>query len=350
MTKMGTRTVASLATALVLVLDGCTGADVGGRAPEDARAFFTGKTMTYIVATEPGGGYDTYGRLVSKYLGKHLGLNHVVVKNVAGGSHLLGTNQIYTARPDGLTLGTFNAGLIYAQLLRRDGLHADLKRMSWVGKAGDEPRFFTVSKRSGFRSFDDVRRAGRPLLLGANGVGNEGYYDTLLLARALGLQVKLVFGLPTRDAQLSMMRGEIDGEIGSASSHRQFVRNGYGHTVLRVGHGEDADAQIPDANDLVTTAEGKALVALVRAQSTLMRWTAGPPAIPDDRLAVLRDGYMAALRDPALIAEARKFDIPIVPMDGATLAKEVERALAQSPEALALIASAVGIPFQTAGR
>ncbi len=343
---MGTRTLASLAL-LVLALDGCTDADVGRRTPEDARAFFKGKTMTYVVATEPGGGYDTYGRLVSKYLSKHLGLNKVVVKNVVGGGHLMGANQIYAARPDGLTLGIFNTGLIYAQLLQSEGLQADLKRMSWVGKAGDEPRVFTVSRRSGFRSLDDIRHAGRPLLLGANGVGNAGYYDTMLLAHALGLQVRVVFGLALRDAQLSMMRGEIDGEIGAASSQREFVKHGYGYTVMRVGQDDDTDTRIPDANDLVTTVEGRAIVDLIRSQAMLLRWTAGPPGIPDDRLAVLRDAYMAALRDTALLTEARAFDIPIVPMDGATLAKEVERALAQSPEMVALIASSVGVEVKT---
>ena len=32
------------------------------------KAFFAGKTITYIVATKPGGGYDTYARLIATYL------------------------------------------------------------------------------------------------------------------------------------------------------------------------------------------------------------------------------------------------------------------------------------------
>lgn len=31
-------------------------------------AFYKGKTVNYIVATKPGGGYDMYGRLIGKYL------------------------------------------------------------------------------------------------------------------------------------------------------------------------------------------------------------------------------------------------------------------------------------------
>ena len=85
------------------------------------------------------------------------GAGRVVVKNVPGGGHIVGTNELYHARPDGLTLGTFNSGLIYAQLLQRRGLQARLDRLSWVGKAGGEPRLLVTSTQSGFRSLADIR-------------------------------------------------------------------------------------------------------------------------------------------------------------------------------------------------
>jgi tripartite-type tricarboxylate transporter receptor subunit TctC len=329
-----------LAAALALGLLACGRPDDGG-AGGGGQAFFRGKTMTYIVATDPGGGYDTYGRLVSKYLARHLGLANVVVRNVPGGGHIKGANVVFTARPDGLTLGTFNTGLIVAQLLRRDGLSGDLTSLSWIGKAGREPRVFTVSARSGFRSIDDLRGAARPILMGTNGVGNESYYDALLLAHALELRIKLVFGLASREAQLSMLRGEIDGEVGAASSYRTFVENGYGVTVLRVGQGAGVDERIPDAAKLATTAEGRRIVEFLEALTELMRWTAGPPGIPDDRLAVLREAYTSALSDPELLSEARALGIPIVPMDGTTLASEVKRAMTLAPETVALITSIV---------
>ncbi len=333
------------AALLVLCLTGCNSGELS-KSPDDPEAFFKGKTMTYIVAAEPGGGYDTYGRLVSHHLGKRLGLGRIIVKNVPGGAHYMGTNEIYAASPDGLTLGTFNSGLIYARLLKLDGLNSDFSRMSWIGKAGDEPRLLTVSKKSGYRSLEDIRKAGRPLLLGATGVGNAGYNDAMLLARALGLRIKPVFGLSGRESLLSMLRGETDGDLGSASSHRQFVKNGYGYSVMRVGHGEGVDDAIPDASTLVTTAEGRVLVDLVRSVAALTRWTAGPPGIPADRVAVLRAAYDAAISDPALVAEARKLDIPIVPMDGRTLAEEVNRVLNQPSHTVALIASILGVELK----
>ena len=317
-------------------------AQIGALSPSDPREFFKGKTMTYIIATERGGGYDTYGRLIAKYLGKHLGLARVEIRNLPGGGHIDGVNEIYGAAPDGLTLGIFNTGVVYAQLLRNPSVRFDLGRMSWIGKAGDEPRVLTVSAKSGLRSLDDVRKAGRPLVLGASGAGSGSYNDMALIAHALGLEVRYVFGLATHDAQLAMLRGEIDGAFGSASSYRTFVNSGHGVTVFRVGEGSSVDASVPAVKDLVRTTDGKAIVDLVRSQATLLRWTAGPPGIRPERLSVLRAAYMAAVSDPDLITEARKFDIPIVPTDGATLAGEVRRVLDQPTPMIDLISTVIG--------
>jgi tripartite-type tricarboxylate transporter receptor subunit TctC len=329
--------------ALAIVAGGCASTS----APtDDPRAFYAGKTITYIVATEAGGGYDAYGRLVSQYLGKHLGAARVVVKNVPGGGHIVGTNELYHARPDGLTLGMFNSGLIYSQLVGRNALQARLDRMSWVGKAGGEPRLLVTSTQSGFRSLDQIRRAARPLLLGAGGIGTEGYIDATLLAAAVGLRTKVVLGLATRDAQLSMMRGDIDAQFVSASSSRPLLAGGFGHPIMRVGSGGGVDERVPEAGDLVTTPDGKALVALIRAVAALSRWTAGPPGVPAERLEALRTAHAAALADPGLLKDARRMDLPIDPMGGAALAEAITRVLAQPRETLTLLASASGDPAQ----
>src|SRR5687767_10325986 len=77
--------------------------------------FYKGKTVTYIASTSPGGGYDTYARLVAEYLQKHLPGSTVVIKNVPGAGHIIGANTIYASPPDGLTIGIFNTGLILNQ-------------------------------------------------------------------------------------------------------------------------------------------------------------------------------------------------------------------------------------------
>src|SRR5687768_1407346 len=123
---------AGLVTA-VMVITGAAQAQTGAE-------FFKGKTVNYIVATAPGGGYDVAGRLVAEYMQKYLPGSTFVVKNLPGAGHIVGTNTIYASKPDGLTIGTFNTGLIYNQLINADGVKFDLSKMSWIGKVSSEPR------------------------------------------------------------------------------------------------------------------------------------------------------------------------------------------------------------------
>src|SRR3954465_11214105 len=92
---------------------------------QEAADFFKGKTVTYIVSTAPGGGYDTYGRLVAEYMQRNLPGSTFVVKNVPGAGHMIGANTIYASKADGLTIGTFNTGLIYNQLIQAEGVKFD---------------------------------------------------------------------------------------------------------------------------------------------------------------------------------------------------------------------------------
>src|SRR4051794_20119078 len=125
--------------------------------------FYKGKTVTYIVATAPGGGYDLYGRLVAEYMQKYLPGSTFVVKNVPGAGHLIGANTIYASKADGLTLGTFNTGLIYNQLIGREGVRFDLTKMSWIGKAASDPRVITIGAQSPIRSFQDLMALKEPV-------------------------------------------------------------------------------------------------------------------------------------------------------------------------------------------
>jgi tripartite-type tricarboxylate transporter receptor subunit TctC len=112
---------------------------------DEAADFYKGKTVTYIVATAPGGGYDTNGRLITEFMQKHLPGSTFVVQNMPGAGHLIGTNYIYASDPDGLTFGTFNTGLIYGQLAGDPGIKFDLTKMSWIGKVSSDPRVIVVS-------------------------------------------------------------------------------------------------------------------------------------------------------------------------------------------------------------
>jgi tripartite-type tricarboxylate transporter receptor subunit TctC len=299
--------------------------------------FFAGKTMTYIVTTDPGGGYDTYGRLIARYLEKHLGLDRVLVRNMPGAGHIVGTNFLYAAEPDGLTIGTFNTGLVYAQLLGLEGVQFDLAEMSWIGKAANETRSLVIGAETPYKSIEDVLGAAEPIKLAAAGVGSAAYNETLLVAEALDLNIEVIPGFSGTEGEMSILRGEVAGTLGSKSSLQPFVDAGSGFFALDIGG--TPDPAIPQARDLVKDDEGRSIIAVIESQATLSRLTAGPPGIPEDRLARLREAYAAALADPELLAEAETMGIPIEPLIGEDVASAIDAALHQPPETVALFAS-----------
>ena len=171
----------------------------------------------------------------------------------------------------------------------------------------------------------------------------------MLLTHALGLASKTVLGLASREAQLAMMRGEIDASFASASSIRGFIKNGYGRAIARVGESEHP-LDGPDATPLAVGPEAASILPLVQAIASLSRWTAGPPGIAEDRLVVLREAYTAALADPDLRTAAERLDIPIVPMGGAELGRAVAESLRQPPELRALLTRIASGSYASAAR
>ncbi|MFQ6017740.1 MAG: Bug family tripartite tricarboxylate transporter substrate binding protein [Kiloniellaceae bacterium] len=305
---------------------------------ESAEEFFDGKTLTYIVATSPGGGYDTYARLIAETMEQYLPVSKIIVKNVPGAGHIIGTNQLFAAKPDGLTIGTFNTGLIYAQLLGREGIKFDLTELTYIGKAAADPRVVVVDRKSDIKSFADLLNVKKEVKFAASGPGSASYNETKMLINALKLNVKLIPGYRGQEGEMAMMRGEVVGQLGSRSSLQPFVTNGYGRFILQIGGTKAAGMEgVALAAETITEGQGRSVVALIAAQAELARLTAAPPGVPADRAKVLIDAYRSALEDPGLQAKAEKLGIPIDPLYGEDVAGRVKQALTQSPETVAMV-------------
>lgn len=307
-------------------------------AAADGADFYKGKTVTYIVATAAGGNYDTYGRLVADFMQKHLPGSKFVVKNMPGAGHIIGANAIYASKPDGLTIGTFNTGLIYGQLIGQ--IKIDLTKMSWVGKAASEPRVFLISTKSPIKSFEDLQKSKEPVNFASSGVGSASYVETRMLIDALKLPIKIIPGYSGTEGEMAMRRAEVFGTIGSRSSFDGFVKNGYGRFIAQIG-GKDKD--VPQLSSLVTDPNGKTMIALIASQGEIARLTAGPPNIPKERLEALRGAYKKAMEDKDLKARVAKLGIPLDPDYGDDVLRQVKAAINQSPETIALLAKTLDV-------
>lgn len=303
---------------------------------------FNGKTVTYIVAVGPGGGYDTYGRLVARYMQKHLPGSRFIVRNVPGAGHIVGANTLYASRPDGLTIGTFNTGLIYDQLIQREGVLFDLKKFSWIGKAATDTRALLIANNSGFRTFEDLRNAKSPVKFASSGVGAADYVETRIIADALHINAQIIPGFTGNAGEMSMLRQEVAAKVSTVDSMEDFVKGGHGYWALSLTGNAAALPGVPRAMSYAKDERMRRLLTLVETLSEIGRLTAGPPGMPKNVLDAERRAYDEAVKDPEFLADAKRLQLPISPATGELVEAKITQALAQPPETIAFLKSAAG--------
>jgi tripartite-type tricarboxylate transporter receptor subunit TctC len=298
--------------------------------------YYKGKSATWIVATNPGGGHDFWGRLLSRYVQEALPGSKFVVRNKPGAGHLLGLNLIYTSKANGLTMGNFSTGVALAQILKRKGLRADLTKMSWLVKLASEPRTMITGRDSALKTFQDVLSSKKILKFSASGVGSGSYMDTFMLATSFRIPHKIVLGYSGSQAPLAMMRGEIDLWIGSEDSAQTYVRSGRVRAIGQVG---GTLKGVSDIRDFAKTKQTKAVTRLMYSMGSLSRIAAGPPNIPVDRLKALRVAVKAAVNSKGFRDAAARAKRSLTPAFGDDVRKLVVGLINQPPEIAALMKS-----------
>jgi len=309
-----------------------------------AKPFYQGKTMTLIVATRPGGGYDYYGRMTAKYMQKYLPGSRIIVKNMPGAGHIIGTNALYVAKPDGLTIGAFARALIVVQVVGVKGVKFDLAKLSWIGSPSSDPRAFIAAKHTPYETIDEMVKSKKTVRLASSGVGTMDHMDGLLMARMLGAKNwKVIAGYGGGEGELAMMRGELDGASMSWGSARPFVEAGEAR-VLTFTSDKPVKGyeRIPLLPNLVGN-EYKALIDLMLFLVAFNRPYAGPPGMPADRLQILREAYKKAWHDPGLLKAMEKARRPVHYIGGEEALKLVKGALQQPPELVKLLKEAYGV-------
>ena len=308
--------------------------------------FYKGRVIDYIVATTPGGGYDAYARLIGRYMQKYIPGSTIIVKNVPGAGHIVGANETYFTKPDGLTIGTFDKGLIISQLIGLKGVRFDMAKFSYIGKATSEPRIMVVSKKSPYKTIKEFMESKETIRMGTSGVGSSAHNETLIFIAATGAKhLKAIPGYPGNDLNMAIMRGDVGATINSYDNLFNFLREGEARVLLTFTRRNIAgldNTHLPKVWDIITSERGKKLLAIIAQLGEIGRLTTAPPNVPADRLAVLRDAYKKALTDPKLIEEGKKEGFEFEPSYGDDVLKLVKDALHQSLEDVALLKEILG--------
>jgi tripartite-type tricarboxylate transporter receptor subunit TctC len=283
-------------------------------APPAAAQSFAGKTVTIIVGFKPGGGYDAVARVMARHLSKHIpGKPVVIVQNMPGGNSLIAANHIYNvAKPDGLTIGTFNRNLPIAELTRVQGVKFEMLKFAWIGSVANETTILTIRSELPYKTFDDLRKAKEPVIVGSTGPGANTYDFPLLLKDLLGVKLKLVSGYSSSaDIMLAVERKEVDGRAGSYTSLRPFIERGLVRPIVGARSTAQVLKGLPIDETFAPTPRARAIMALRSAPEQIARPYVLPPRTPEAIVKAMGAAFASALKDPALLAEGEKAQLDL---------------------------------------
>jgi tripartite-type tricarboxylate transporter receptor subunit TctC len=315
----------------------CTLAFLSRVPSSDAQApFYEGKTITVVIGAT-GGSLNVGARIVARHLGKHIpGNPTVIVQNMTGAAHLVATNHVFNvAKPDGLTLLATNPNVGIAQLSKVDTVRFDVRKFEWLGSSGPDGVALAIRADLPYKTFDELRKADRELVVGTTGPGSNAHDFPLLLKEFAGAKFKLVSGYPANaDILLAIERKEVDVWAAFASTVRPAVDRGAVRPLVRSRVPSPGFAQLPVDEDLASDPVGKAIMGIRAIPQAIGRAFAAPPGTPTDRLAILREALAKALRDPELRAEGDKAQIEFQHIPPEEVAKGFDTLLQQRPEVL----------------
>jgi tripartite-type tricarboxylate transporter receptor subunit TctC len=310
---------------------------------------YAGKQIELVVGSGPGGGYDTYGRLLARHLPRYLpGTPTVVVQNMPGAGGLRAANYLYNVAPkDGTAIGIFAHDLVLVGLLgRNSSVQFDSRKFTWLGSASsfaDDAYLLIARPGAPVRSAEAARApSGAPLLVGASAQGGGSSDIAILMRDVLGFNLKLIPGYPDSNAMfLAMDRGEIDARFTAVSvlqvTRPQWLEPQSGMHVLvqfarAARHPDFPD--VPTARQLARSDRDRALIELAELPYLLDRPFVAPPNLAPERAQALQQGFRAVQSDPQYVADAARLKLELSPVGADEVVRAIERIGAASPDTL----------------
>ena len=310
--------------------------------------FFQGKSVRVIRGGQPGDLYDLWTRHIATYLGKHIpGNPSVTVQNMPGAGSVIAANYIYNvAKPDGLTLGSINPGIYMDQLIGRKEVQYDWAKFSWLGTPEQTESVFFFRGDSPYKTIDDLRKANDPPRCGSTGTASTTYHIPKLLEEVFGVKFTIITGYQgAADIDVALERGELQCRLITIAAffgrepHISWFKKGFTRPFVQTGRKRDSQLpETPTVYDLMDRYKSRdadrRLAILVMAPNEFGRpWTA-PPGMAADRIDILRNSWSKTLKDPELVAEAKKRNWPVEPVGGEQLAALAKDVIAQPPEVI----------------
>jgi hypothetical protein len=313
-----------------------------------AQSFYEGRTVNLLIGYGPGAGYDAYGRLVARHMGRHIpGNPSILPQNMPGAGSMKAAGYIYSVAPkDGSVFGIFATAAALEPLYSGNKTLFDPVKFTWIGNLDETIGTCAVWHTSGIEKFEDMR--SKEVIFGGSGPAAINSQHAAALKNLLGMKIKLIQGYNgALDTRLVMPRGELQGGCGFALSsllaqHTDDYQSKRLVPIVQLAIDKHPELEgVAHVYDYAKTPEMRQVFDLVFGSHVLGRPFAAPPDIPADRKKILRDAFMATASDPQFLAEAKKARLPIKASDGETVEKLFHRFLSSPPEVVAIASKAI---------
>jgi tripartite-type tricarboxylate transporter receptor subunit TctC len=310
--------------------------------------FYRNHPISMLIGYTSGGGYDSYGRVLARHMGKHIPGNPTITpQNMVGAGSLKLANYLYSVAPkDGTAIGIFGRGIAMEPLIGTTGASFDGRKFSWLGSGSDQVSVCVTWHTSKIKTWDDALTT--PFTVGGEGAGADPDMFTVMLKNMFGAKIQLVTGYPGgNEISIALERGEVDGRCGWSwtsvkLAKADWLANKSLNFIVQMSLAKSPELpDVPFVMDFAKTEEQRQILTLVLSRQAMGWPFVAPPGIPEDRKQALRHAFDETMKDPEFLAEAQQRVLDVNPLDGVGIDKLMTELYQTPPEVLARAKSVI---------
>jgi tripartite-type tricarboxylate transporter receptor subunit TctC len=317
-----------------------------------AADFYRGKTVTIVVSSAVGGGYDALSRVLGRHIGRHIpGNPTIVINNMPGAGGIAATNYLYNnALKDGTVIGGVQNNTPLEPLLGTTQARYDPTKFNWLGSPSVEIGLVVVWNTVPVNTVADLQQ--REVVMGSTGANSTPSFYARLLNETLGTKMKLIVGYPGQNESfIAMERGELDGHpsmfySSMMATQPDLLREKKVKLLLQYGpFKEPALPDVPFVMDLEKDPADRAVLEAGFAALALGRPYLMPPGVPADRVAIMRKALAETFVDLQFRAEATRIGMtPNQPRSGEQLQQIIAQTYRTPPAVIARLRQLAAAP------
>lgn len=304
--------------------------------------FYSGRTITIAIGSDPGGTYDLYARLIARYLGNYIaGAPKVIVQNMPGAGGYTAALHVYSVAPqDGTVIAAIGSALPFQPLVDPNSPKLDVLHINWLPSVSAYNILMVIRADVPVYSIDDLRT--HPTVMATIAPGQLNSLIVAATNATLGTKIKGVNGhIGMADAMLALQRGEVDGYPSMPVDamkrvYSKMLADGKLRVLLQFGPAPSPDyPNVPYAVNLTTNPADRSLLDLAQGPLKVGYAYMLGPGVPPDRIAALRAAFAATFKDPGFLADAQRQILNIAPVDGEAIRALLAQAYQTPPDVVA---------------